>query len=42
MSSFFDMDKFDTHPIKCAPDKIAKLKEKYKAQSEPFNPNPKD
>lgn len=41
MFCFFDMDKFDACTIKCNPDKIAELKEKHKAISEPFNLSPK-
>ncbi len=41
MFCFFDMDKFDACTIKCDPDKIAELKEKYNAVSKPFNLSPK-
>lgn len=41
MFCFFDMDKFDACTIKCNQQKIAELKEKYKAVSEPFNLSPK-
>lgn len=37
MFCFFDIDKFDACTIKCDPDKISELKEKYKAISKPFN-----
>ena len=41
MFCFFDIEKFDVCTIKCEPDKIAELKEKYNAISEPFNLSPK-
>lgn len=41
MFCFFDMDKFDACTIKCDPDKIAQLKERYNAVTEPFNLSPK-
>ncbi len=41
MFCFFDMDKFDACTIKCDPNKIEELKEKYKAVSKPFNLSPK-
>lgn len=41
MFCFFDMDKFDACTIKCDPDKIAQLEERYKAVTKPFNLSPK-
>lgn len=41
MFCFFDIDKFDACTIKSDPDKVAELKEKYNAISEPFNLSPK-
>jgi predicted DNA-binding protein (MmcQ/YjbR family) len=37
MFCFFDMEKFDNCTIKCDPDKINELKERYNAVGEPYN-----
>lgn len=34
---FFDIDKFDACTIKCAPDEIDELKERYRAVGAPYN-----
>lgn len=38
---FFDIDKFDTCTIKCTPDAIDELKERYNAVDTPYNMNRK-
>ena len=34
---YFDIDKFDKCSLKCAPEHIAELKERYQAAGSPFN-----
>jgi len=41
MFCFFDLDKFDSCTVKCAPDKIHSLKEEYNSIGKPFNLSPK-
>lgn len=41
MFCFFEIEKFDACNIKCDPDKILELKDKYNAVSEPYNLSPK-
>lgn len=38
---FFDIDKFDTCTIKCAPDMIDELKARYNAVGAPYNMTPR-
>jgi predicted DNA-binding protein (MmcQ/YjbR family) len=38
---YFDLDKFDKCSLKCAPARIAELKEHYRAVGSPFNMSPK-
>ena len=41
MFCYFDIDTFDKCTIKCDPDSIAELKEKYQSIGDPYNGNPK-
>lgn len=38
---YFNMDKFDWCTLKCAPERITELKERYQAVGKPFNMSPK-
>ncbi len=41
MFCYFDIDTFDKCTIKCAPEEITGLKEKYNGIGDPYNGNPK-
>lgn len=41
MFCYFDINTFDRCTIKCDPDQIPELKEKYKGIGKPYNGNPK-
>ncbi|MGI4741321.1 MAG: MmcQ/YjbR family DNA-binding protein [Janthinobacterium lividum] len=38
---YFDLDKFDKCSLKSTPERIAELKERYRAAGNPFNMSPK-
>lgn len=41
MFCYFDINTFDSCTIKCDPDKISELKDKYRGIGNPYNGNPK-
>ena len=38
---YFDLDKFDKCSLKCTPERITELKERYQAAGNPFNMSPR-
>lgn len=41
MFCYFDIDNFSSITVKCQPERIAELKERYSAVGKPYNGNPK-